>query len=1000
MADYTTTGIIHNTSVDFTRRVISEPVHIVQGDRTLPTLAVELLADGQPYTVPDGAQVNIALNKKDGTFVLNKADSVDGNIATFTITAQMAAVSGDFTPEVQIVNRAGQATTGKFPYIVDKAEIQEGMIESTSEGTALISYVDKAEAAADRAQEAADKADTVAINTEAAEKAATDAAASATAAATSEKNAADSAIAAADSAKAADTSATNAKASEDAAAKTLTDVNDAKDAAVNAVDAAKTEALTAVKADKDAAAKSATDAADSATLARSYARGDTATRDGEDTDNAKYYMEQAQKAALGNLDDKMSDTSTNAVQNKVIKAYVDGKTPATATADTLGIVKPDNSTITIDEDGTLHGSAKVAIATTEALGIVKPDGDTITIDEDGTIHGTPSVLQLKITFAEAFKGAQYTITGGSESYSGTVPDSLQVVQKVEAYNTTYTISSTANGTKYSTTAATEKFAGEYTAELNAFTATINVTVTAAGAKVSGATATATLNGKTYTATTNSSGVAAVKVYSAGTYAISATYRDYAETSGSSVAISTNEQIASGSVAIFGATLTVDADISGRTSSATNTITVTDGTHKQTATITANGSKVFTIYYAGTYTVSMTNGTDTSASVSVDCKTDGGTPSASISYFKATLTVTVVNGTGATITATDGTHTYTAEESSGTATLSIYATGTYTVSAELSGETGVLTASVTVDTDGGSYTANVGFASTTLNDNDWDVISAVSAAGLGDTLWDVGDCKAVEVSGTVGTLSLNDTYYAFIIGFNHNSAVEGEGITFQGFKTAATGGTDIALCDSYYDQYQSYDGTKCFQMNHWGTSDNYNTNYGGWPACDMRYDILGSTDQAPSGYGSQKATGATGTDPSDTCATSPKANTLMAALPAALRAVMKPITKVTDGVGNSSNAEANLRTTKDYLPLLAEFEIFGARTYANQYEQNHQKQYDYYKNGNPKIKYNHSATTTAVVWWERSARYANAIHFCSVYTNGSALNSAASYSIGLAPAFLI
>ena len=31
MADYTSTGIIHNTSVDFTRRVISEPVHVVQG---------------------------------------------------------------------------------------------------------------------------------------------------------------------------------------------------------------------------------------------------------------------------------------------------------------------------------------------------------------------------------------------------------------------------------------------------------------------------------------------------------------------------------------------------------------------------------------------------------------------------------------------------------------------------------------------------------------------------------------------------------------------------------------------------------------------------------------------------------------------------------------------------------------------------------------------------------------------------------------------------------
>ena len=169
-------SIIHYTAVDFTRRVISEPVHIVQGDRTLPTLAVELLSDGQPYTVPDGAQVNIALNKKDGTFVLNKADSVDGNIATFTITAQMAAVAGDFTPEVQIVNGAGQATTGKFPYIVDKAEIQEGMLESTSEVTSLIDYADRAEKAADRAEDAAKVAETVTANTEAAQKAAQEAA--------------------------------------------------------------------------------------------------------------------------------------------------------------------------------------------------------------------------------------------------------------------------------------------------------------------------------------------------------------------------------------------------------------------------------------------------------------------------------------------------------------------------------------------------------------------------------------------------------------------------------------------------------------------------------------------------------------------------------------------------------------------------------------------------------------------------------------------------------
>ena len=40
------------------------------------------------------------------------------------------------------------------------------------------------------------------------------------------------------------------------------------------------------------------------------------------------------------------------------------------------------------------------------------------------------------------------------------------------------------------------------------------------------------------------------------------------------------------------------------------------------------------------------------------------------------------------------------------------------------------------------------------------------------------------------------------------------------------------------------------------------------------------------------------------------------------------------------------------------------------------------------------------WWERSSRYNNATNFCSVTANGGAASSYASYSFGLAPAFLI
>ena len=128
---------------------------------------------------------------------------------------------------------------------------------------------------------------------------------------------------------------------------------------------------------------------------------------------------------------------------------------------------------------------------------------------------------------------------------------------------------------------------------------------------------------------------------------------------------------------------------------------------------------------------------------------------------------------------------------------------------------------------------------------------------------------------------------------------------------------------------------------------------------------------------------------------------MAALPADLRAVMKPITKYTDNKGNSSDVAANVTSSLDYLPLLAEQEIFGGnRTYSNQYEKNSQVQYAYYSAGNSKVKYRHSATGSAAYWWERSPNYNSNNYFCRVYTNGDANISTARYSSGLAPAFMV
>ncbi|MBR1603941.1 MAG: hypothetical protein IJ667_10970, partial [Synergistaceae bacterium] len=122
----------------------------------------------------------------------------------------------------------------------------------------------------------------------------------------------------------------------------------------------------------------------------------------------------------------------------------------------------------------------------------------------------------------------------------------------------------------------------------------------------------------------------------------------------------------------------------------------------------------------------------------------------------------------------------------------------------------------------------------LEDTDWQTIKTIGAAGTGANYWDVGDSKTITLNGTVGTLALNSfSCKVFILDFNYRGD---NGVYFGGFKSTA--GVDIALCDSKSNS-GSEDGTKYFNMNHWG-----NVNYGGWKGCDLRYDILGSTDKAP------------------------------------------------------------------------------------------------------------------------------------------------------------
>ena len=373
---------------------------------------------------------------------------------------------------------------------------------------------------------------------------------------------------------------------------------------------------------------------------------------------------------------------------------------------------------------------------------------------------------------------------------------------------------------------------------------------------------------------------------------------------------------------------------------------------------AGGSCVLKLPEAGTWSVSATLNGQTSNTQSVSVK---DSYAVSLTFFSATITVTVDSGASVALKK-DGTTVQT-KTSTGTAVFTVTETGTYTIVATKSGQS--VSGTVNVVSSTTTYALTLSFVSSTLNNNEWSVIKSVSDAGQGASYWSIGDRKAITLSGTVGALTLsNVTTYVFIIGFNHNSSVEGTNrIHFQLGKTALSGGTDVALCDSYYNNTGGG-----FRMN---TS---NSNSGGWESSNMRTAICGTS---LSSYSS----------------------TIIAVIPAALRAVLKSVTKYTNNTGNSSAASAVTATT-DYFFLLSEYEVFGSTTYANSNEASKQAQYSYYSAGNSKVKYNHSATSTAVNWWLRSPRASYSASFVLVSTDGAVGYSSAVYSRGFAPGFCV
>lgn len=206
-------------NIDFATPDVPPRVYAKQYDNNMRIIKANLYANGQPYTVQSGFEVNVRMAKPDGTYVYNPALEISDTYVLIVLTQQMLAVAGECPAEIEVVQGGNVLSTATFVICVAADPVPEHAIESTDEFKTIQEILDEVEAASKIVTDNLDAINTVSEN---------------------------------------------------------------------------------IEAIKDAP-QQAQAAANSAKLAESWAVGGTGTREGEDTDNAKYYAQIAQQIALGGV---------------------------------------------------------------------------------------------------------------------------------------------------------------------------------------------------------------------------------------------------------------------------------------------------------------------------------------------------------------------------------------------------------------------------------------------------------------------------------------------------------------------------------------------------------------------------------------------------------------------------------------------------------------------------------------------------------------------------
>ena len=265
-------------------------VPAVQGDGNATRyIEIELIENGTQYVIGDDVVVTIVGTKPDTKEIWNTCEVTEEGYILVPITYQMTAVAGRGDYMIMLFSSGTNNQLKSFPFfiLVTAATFDPSYITSTDEFETLIYYTAEAQKAVEEAQEAVEKAEDAVEDAEAwaiGERGGSPVVPTdptyhnnskwySEQAATSETNAA--------------TSETNAATSETNAA------NSEANAATSETNAANSEANAATS--EANAATSETNAADSADVAKSWAVGPSAPEtSGTDTNNAKYWCEQAE----------------------------------------------------------------------------------------------------------------------------------------------------------------------------------------------------------------------------------------------------------------------------------------------------------------------------------------------------------------------------------------------------------------------------------------------------------------------------------------------------------------------------------------------------------------------------------------------------------------------------------------------------------------------------------------------------------------------------------